>query len=75
MLSSTGNPTKRAPDKWESARLTSLFSLRVILASSRVHARPLAGNASRWAEERMTIGSLAQPKASMRGFINKGLSR
>ena len=46
----------RAPDKWDSARFLALF-----LASSfsrlpsRVSARPLAGNASRWAASRIPL--------------------
>jgi hypothetical protein len=43
-------PTMRAPDKWESARFTSLFlasGLYSPQAESTLH--PLAGNANRWA--------------------------
>jgi hypothetical protein len=44
--------TMRAPDKWESARFTGLFlALSFSLVPGRVHARPLAGNANRWAAE------------------------
>jgi hypothetical protein len=40
----------RAADKWDSARFWSLFlALRFFLLPSRVSARPLAGNAHRWA--------------------------
>jgi len=41
--------TQRAADKWESARFSSLFlALSFFRLSSRVSARPLAANASRW---------------------------
>ncbi len=40
--------TMRAPDKWESPRLTGFFSgFRFILLSSVLASRPLAGNAPR----------------------------
>jgi hypothetical protein len=43
-------PTKRAPDKWESARFRSIFlALSFFYISNSFHARPLAGNANRWA--------------------------
>ena len=42
--------TKRAPDKWDSARFTSIFlASSFFYISNIVHARPLAGNANRWA--------------------------
>ena len=41
--------TKRAPDAGESARFTGFFlASSFSLLTGRVHARPLAGNASRW---------------------------
>jgi len=41
-------PTKRAPDKWESARFTGFFlASSFFYISNIVHARPLAGNANR----------------------------
>jgi hypothetical protein len=43
-------PTKRAPDKWESARFISIFlASSFFLLSGIFPARPLAGNANRWA--------------------------
>jgi len=40
--------TKRAPDKWESARFTSIFlASSLSLLSNIIRARPLAGNANR----------------------------
>ncbi len=40
--------TKRAPDKWESARFTGSFRASSFsLLPGRIHARPLAGNAHR----------------------------
>ena len=43
-------PTKRAPDVWESARFTSIFlASGFSYISNIVHARPSAGNANRWA--------------------------
>ena len=40
--------TKRAPDKWESARFTDIFlASSFFYISNIVHARPLAGNANR----------------------------
>ena len=48
--------TKRAPDKWESARFRSIFlALSFCYISNRIHARPLAGNANRWATNRIDI--------------------
>jgi hypothetical protein len=45
-------PTKRAPDKWESAQFRSIFSgFGLFLLPNIVHARPLAGNANRWAAD------------------------
>ena len=42
--------TKRAADKWDSARFSSLFlALGFFRPISRVLARPLAANADRWA--------------------------
>jgi len=44
------NPTKRAADKWDSARFSSLFlASSFVRLSSRVASRPLAANANRWA--------------------------
>ena len=49
-MASQRRPTKRAPDKWESARFRSIFlALSFFYISSRIHAHPLAGNANRWA--------------------------
>ena len=46
-------PTKRAADKWDSARFSSLFlALSFLRLPSRVYARPLAANASRWCAKR-----------------------
>ena len=52
-------PTKRAPDKWDSARFTNIF-LASDLYSPQVEStlRPLAGNASRWAVELKTSKSI-----------------
>ena len=42
--------TKRAADNWESARFTDIFlASSFFYISNLVHARPLAGNANRWA--------------------------
>jgi len=42
-------PTKRAPDVWDSAQFTGIFlASSFSYISSRVHARPHAGNANRW---------------------------
>ena len=42
--------TKRAADVWESARFTSIFLASGFFhISSRIHARPHAANANRWA--------------------------
>ena len=46
-----GAPTQRAADKWESARFSSLFlALSFFWLPNRVHARPGASNANRWAD-------------------------
>jgi hypothetical protein len=43
-----GCPTKRAPDKWDSARFTSSFlAFSFFYISNIIHTRPLAGNANR----------------------------
>jgi len=43
-------PTKRAPDVWDSARFTSIFlASSFFYISNIVHAHPHAGNANRWA--------------------------
>ena len=50
LAKSNCRPTQRAPDVWESARFTSIFlALGFSYISSRIHARPHAGNANRWA--------------------------
>jgi hypothetical protein len=44
------HPLTLPPDVWESARFTSMFlASSFFYISNRVHARPHAGNASRWA--------------------------
>jgi len=51
MLLSKSNSglTKRAPDKWDSARFRSIFlASSFFYISNIVHAYPLAGNANRW---------------------------
>ena len=49
--------TKRAPDKWESARFRSIFlALGFFYISNRIHARPLAGNANRWTNPDDVVG-------------------
>jgi hypothetical protein len=58
-------PTKRAPDVWDSARFTSIFlASGFFYISSIVHARPHAGNASRWAHPCTT----ASKRESMKKF-------
>ena len=43
-------PTKRAPDAGESARFRSIFlASGFFYISNRIHVRPSAGNANRWA--------------------------
>jgi hypothetical protein len=52
-------PTQRAADKWDSARFLS-FWLASGLSCSQAEStlRPLAANASRWAQEANTTNSL-----------------
>lgn len=53
--------TKRALDGWDSAAFTCFFlHPGGILLPSRIHARPSAGNANRWAPLSKTIQSSAQ---------------
>jgi len=53
--------TKRAPDVWESARFRSIFlALVFFYISSIVHARPHAGNASRWQELAVNLSFVFQ---------------
>jgi len=49
--------TQHAPDKWESARFTSLFHTSG-LYWSQAHARPPASNASHWALNKVEWESL-----------------
>ena len=43
-------PTKRAPDAWDSAQISSSFLRLVIFLAGRLRRpRPSAGNANRWA--------------------------
>jgi len=42
--------TKRAPDVWDSAAFSGIFlASSFFLLPNRIHARPHAGNANRWA--------------------------
>jgi hypothetical protein len=53
--------TKRAPDVWDSAAFSSIFlASSFSYISSRIHARPHAGNANRWQELAVDLSSVFQ---------------
>jgi hypothetical protein len=56
----------RAPDKWDSARFSSLYlASSFFWLMSRVHTHPLAGNANRW-----VAGYIETKKEVLIGYIS-----